>query len=93
MQGAWNALYDIALLIWKWNDPIVRERIVRVSMHQVRVLQKRQEAIAVGCARRASGLSGAQAGVADFYGGLRCHLSVVRHLSASYPLAEHAGRV
>jgi hypothetical protein len=86
MQGAWSAPCDIALLIWKWNDLLVREKIIRVSMPQVRVLQMRQAVIAVGCARRAPGSSEAQAGVAEFSGGLRCHLSVVRHLSTSNPL-------
>jgi len=51
MRGAWNALYDIALSIWKWNDLLVRERIVLVSMLQVRVLQEQQAVTAVGRAR------------------------------------------
>lgn len=100
MQGAlahhhrWctSAPYKIALLIWKWNDLLVRESIVRVNMLEVRVLQKRLAVIAVVRARRAPELSKAQPGVAKFCGGLCCHLSVVRHLSACYPLAEHAGR-
>jgi len=62
-------------------------------MLQAGVLQKQQAVIAVVLARRAPELSGAQPGVAEFCGGLRCHLSVVRHLLARYPLAEYAGQV
>lgn len=73
---------------------MVRERLVQLSMPlQASVLQKRQAVISTGRDWRAPGLSADQRGVTEFCGGLRRHLSVDRHLSASYPLAGHADRV
>jgi hypothetical protein len=55
-------------------------------MLQVKIFQKLQVVHRDGRDWRAPGLSGTQPGAAEFCGGLRCHLSVVRHLSASKPL-------